>query len=329
MVRVTFCHYSRDMAGFPDQPKLGGTVDFALIHAAVRPPNGGAEPNDLLWMKKPGPSALAVCPASPPIGTLRTTQGGVPARQVDPSATGWLLRADTIGSNLISTQRVSKSGGGTPVLGATQFLPVTAYAAPPNARQFGASQLLDTGGSNFHQVTQSLDPRLGRTVLWAAHAVATAHGQAAVRWYEVDPAISVIKQSSEIASATESFFYPSIAPDRVWRSATAKGFGSNMVLQFVMSSEQMHPTLVMVSKLAANPTSRVTFVYSSPGPLVEVECPNPGDTCRYGDFSGASPSPNASLSASTGVVYLSNQYASGSLEPSVFNWRTKVWSATP
>ena len=67
-------------------------------------------------------------------------------------------------------------------------------------------------------------------------------------------------------------------------------------------------------------------VYDSPGFNEDFTCPT---TCRWGDYSGASPDPAANASSNHGVVWLANQWNVSSGDSSDVDWRTYVWATHP
>jgi hypothetical protein len=51
--------------------------------------------------------------------------------------------------------------------------------------------------------------------------------------------------------------------------------------------------------------------------------------CRWGDYAGAVPDPIAGSNTPFGKIWLSNEWASGELNPFAATWRTWNWAAVP
>jgi hypothetical protein len=324
---AAFCKYEVSYgADFPDYPKIGGTKNFGLI-GTNNFTNGTTYHNtNVRWFTKPGAASLTTCPAPTTGVSANMAFSTIPARQVDPSSTGYLLTATWSGGSTIQQRKVTKSSAGTPVFGAPTNHAVPAYSIPASAPQPNG-RFLDTLDNRLWQATQATDPRLGSTVLWTSHTILGGPG-AAVRWYEFKPTVSAPAQTANIADPSLYVFNGSISPDRMFRSATVKAFGSNMIVGFDTSSSSQPPTISMVSKVGANTQSAIVTVISG-GSDIDYSCPNAGDTCRWGDYSSATPDPKASTTAATGSVFMTNMYASGATSTSQSNWLTENWKATP
>jgi hypothetical protein len=104
-----------------------------------------------------------------------------------------------------------------------------------------------------------------------------------------------------------------------------------MVMGFNTSSAQSFSAIQMVSKLGANPQSAFVLVKQSPGKNVDFACRGggTGSVCRWGDYSGATPDPAATLTGGTGRVWLSNEWNVASVNNDDIDGRTWNWSATP
>ena len=152
-----------------------------------------------------------------------------------------------------------------------------------------------------------------------SHAVFGGAG-AEERWYEIDPIGSApsVFQSGVATSATLYVWNGAVSPDRAVGPA-GSAFGSNMVMGFNTSSSQEFSAIQMVSKIAANPQSPFVLVTQSSGNNVDFSCRGTSDPCRWGDYSGAVPDPAASLTGTTGQVWLSNEWKGG-------NWFTRYSS---
>jgi hypothetical protein len=92
------------------------------------------------------------------------------------------------------------------------------------------------------------------------------------------------------------------------------------------SSATTYPAIQFVSKNAGGTQSTLKNLVQATGPNVDFSCSDTG-TCRWGDYSGASPDPAAT--GTVGKVWLGNQYnlANGSTSSSA--WRTWLFAVTP
>jgi hypothetical protein len=324
----SFCKYEASYgADLPDYPKIGGTKDFGLIGTNNFTNDTTYHNSNVRWFTKPGAGALTTCPSVSTGLSPNFPFSTIPARQVDPSSTGYLLTATWSGGSTLQQRKVTKSSTGTPVFGSSTSHAVTTYSTPAQAKQPNG-RFLDTLDNRLWQAIQATDPRLGSTVLWTSHTVFGGAG-AAVRWYEFKPGTSAPAQTGIVSNSNLYIFNGSISPDRVFRSSTVKAFGSNAIIDFNTSSSTQAPTIGMVSKLGASTQSGIATVISSTGSDIDYHCPNVGDTCRWGDYSSATPDPNASTTGASGSVFMTSMYASGGTSTLQSNWLTENWKATP
>ena len=107
-------------------------------------------------------------------------------------------------------------------------------------------------------------------------------------------------------------------------------FGGSYVIGYTASgaASGITPRIVMGSRLNGGPL-QFALVQNAVGPYRDFSCPNPGNTCRWGDYSGATPDPRPTT-VGAGEVWLTNQFA-GSASTSTLqaNWRTRIWAARP
>jgi hypothetical protein len=319
----------------PDYPKLGQTTDFLLIgvnfFANFQTYFGG----ELLTIQKPqvGSGSVPTCPPNT-FGTHRFTDtrfiGAVhsnapePAQQADPSSVGYVTAVqdltETPNSNVIALWKVTNNAG-SPVLTGPELVTVPTFSLPPNAPQCASSNVLDTIDGRLEHAMSAGDGTFIH--VWTSHAVAGGAG-AEQRWYEIRPSSPpVLKQSGVATSPTLYVWNGSISSDRTVKAVAAHG--SNMVMGFSTSSATQCPAIQMVSKVGTNPQSGFVLVKQSTVPDNDFSC----SPCRWGDYSGASPDPGASLTAPTGMVWLSNQWVNGPNPGGTPNWRTWIWGATP
>jgi hypothetical protein len=202
--------------------------------------------------------------------------------------------------------------------------PVTAtvdsYSMPANAQQLGSSYRLDTIDGRFEAAVAAVDQSNANAVaLWTAHAVLGGAG-AEERWYEFNPAGGAPLQHGTVGSSSLYTWNGSISPDRAGSS-----FGDSMAISVSTSSSTTYPAIQFAWKKAGSTQSALTKLVQANAPNVDFSCSgNP--SCRWGDYSGASPDPAAT--GTVGKVWLANQYnLSGNTSSTA--WRTWVFGVTP
>jgi hypothetical protein len=340
-----FCKYSIKFgARFPDYPKLGDTEDLLLVGVnsfVFRPPFEFLG-SDLVSITKP--PAGSGCPDRDQFTVdsergLQAGNGGpaftpVPANQIDTAAAGYVVAIpysiyEFFFARHIDVFRASEGPGGTLRLSGPRSLPVPTYWIPPQAPQPGTKYRLDTLDARMTQAVLARDPaRGGKLALWTQHTVQGGSG-AEVRWYEIDPAVPAQLQKGRVTGEEpgDYTFNAAISPDRQVNGGTRR-FGSNMVLGFNTSSVAHPPDIRMVSKVGDEPLSEQVLIKSSPTSLVDFTCFL--RVCRWGDYSAATPDPAVPTSASTGRVWLSNQWVRAQGDPdSPSKWGTWNWAARP
>ena len=325
--------YNQDDA--PDYPKLGQTKDFLLIGVNFFQGSQTFEGGELLTIQKPqGSQSITQCPGNTfkthRFTRLRNADGSLtnapePAQQADVRSKGYVVTtADTSqvpSANFITLYRVSRNKHGDPVLGPPKSLAVPTFSAPAAAPQCMSPDTIDTLDGRFEHAVSAVDPRVGKSVIWTAHAVAGGAGSEE-RWYEIQYGNTpTLVQSGKATSATLYVHNGGIASDRTV-NPSGVAHGQNMVMSFSTSSATQCPAIQMVSKIGANAQSAFVLVKQSSVPSGSFTC----SPCRWGDYSGASPDPAAPLADPSGKVWLANQWTSGS---GAVNWRTWIFGATP
>jgi len=341
-----FCNYDASFgyvpANAPDYPKLGQSKAFLMIGVNFYPTFSSqlSTESDLLWISKPqGSGAVATCPAVSKFKTgkftdLRNENGSQaftpePAVQTDPSKVGLVLASSDIecpgicGSGmLISVYRITPKKGNPsePKLSAPQTIKVSAYSSPPDAPQKGSATDIDTLDGRLLRATSGIDPRIGTTVVWVAHAVLGGAGTE-VDWYEIKPSPAnnpTIAQSGVVKNNNLYVYDPGIAPDRTV-NPNGTAHGSNMVLGFTTSSANAFTAAQMVSKVGGAAQSGFVMVHASTVADTNFGCNQLG-YCRWGDYAGAAADPAAKLTATNGNVWLTNQLTAGSAD-TTWNWQ--------
>jgi hypothetical protein len=290
------------------------------------------------WIRKP--KAGRTCPRAASLHTgvrrkLKTASGRraftpVVANQIDSSATGWVVATTALASESavgrsLSVFRLTRSRSGDALVQArARSVPVAPYGIPPPAPQAGTHFRIDTLDGRLLQAVASVDPSRRRVGVWTQHAVAGGAGSE-VRWYEIDPTHHRLFQSGRVADPELFVFNGAISSDRVARPGVHR-FGRAMVLGFNTSSKKTDPAVQMMSKIGAGPQSGFVRIKQSPGPNVDGTCKQNG-TCRWGDFSGASPDPAAPTTRTHGSVWLTNEWNVDN-GPGI-DWRAVIWQARP
>jgi hypothetical protein len=321
-----------------DQPHLGDTADYVLWGMNVFDVTFGVhfEGADVAWVSKPPPGRRCPRASALSLGTTRRLQtaGGaraftpVVANQIDGSHTGWIVAArhlDRAGSlaRTLSVFRVSPSTHGAVVQKRARSVSVPPYGFPPQAPQAGTFHTLDTIDARLTQAVAAVDPSRKRMVVWTQHAIRGGAGSI-VRWYEIDPVQHRAVKRGDVSDPVLWAFNGAIAPDRVVREGVRR-FGRSMVLGFNTSSDATDAAVQMVSKVSGRPQSAFVRVRQSHGPAVDFSCRD--GTCRWGDYSGASPDPAAPRTGTRGRVWLTSQWNVRN-RPGV-DWRTVNWRAVP
>lgn len=343
-----FCSYFNGFnygsTSFPDRQSLGDTTNFLLIGSnRYATSNEALMGSDLAWITKP--PAGNTCPAATSFGSgiqsLKNPDGTTapytptPARQVDSSTTGWVSATPSyLGGNSLTLMSVTKNPiTGAAVIGTPTSVTVPSYSAPPSAPQAGTTisgqtaPMLETR-IYLTQVIMAYDPRVGHDALWTAHTIAGGAG-AEERWYEINPASASLDQIGTVSDPTLYVFNGTISPDRVVK-AKKTAYGSSAIINVSTSSSTSYPAIQMASTIDGQPESSLMMVKQSVGPDVDFTCFNPqSPTCRWGDYSGATPDPNAPLKAAYGEVWLSNEWNTPDVDDNTPVWQTTVYKAQP
>jgi hypothetical protein len=341
----SFCRYETAFGyaatSFPDYPKLGQTKDFLLIGVNFYPTSSSQQStsSDVLWISKPqGQGTITTCPAGSSFTSGKQTgllnnDGSqaftpIPAIQTDPSSTGYVLGMSDIecppvcGTGTKLTVFTVTNSSGVPSFSAPNSITVGSYTSPPSAPQKNTTRTLDTLDGRITHAVSGFDPNIGATGIWVSHTVAGGAGSQ-INWYEVNAGTGALAQSGSVSSGSLYVFNAGISNDRTC-TATTCAHGGNMVLGFTTSSSSTFATVQMVSKVGSGAVSAFVSVKASTTNDKNFSC----SPCRWGDYGGATPDPAASLVASTGTVWLTNQWtAGGSFAQS--GDRTWNWAATP
>jgi hypothetical protein len=297
---------------FEDFPKLGhdgthlmiGTNEFAdssessmfmgaKLWTVQTPPPGTLSTCDPTTLNGPQPvnGAFTPVPANIADATSSTTTGYVVA--TSGAGTSSSLRLYTVNSSGVV------SASGTPIA-------VNTFSQPPNVQQPGTTDVLD-----------SADGRLTQAVavggrIWTQHTVSSADGQRAeVRWYELDGPTKTKVQEGAITDLSNSVFNASISPTADGHDAAIQynvGGRFHLVeLRAQTRRDTVDPLGTMENELTIGPASSA----------IDQDFSCDGPSCRWGDYSGASPDPS-----NTDVVWGTNQL-NGPIQGTAPSWVTR------
>jgi hypothetical protein len=199
---------------------------------------------------------------------------------------------------------------------------------------------LDTLDGRLTHAVVAPDPTLSGTGtqwgLWTSHAIAGGAGSME-RWYEIQvypgttPA-PALAQAGNVSDPSLYVFNGGVSPDF---SAGSGSFGADAVIGVTTSSSSANPAVQMVSKVPGSPQSPLIKVKQSAGPDSGFDCTAAlavPPTCRWGDYSGATPDPAAATTDTVGRVWLTNMDAANSTiyqNPMSAEWGTFNWEARP
>jgi hypothetical protein len=335
-----FCKYVIGHGSeFPDYPKLGDTSNLLLYGTnTFSGPTGSFLGSDLYSITKP--PAGTTCPA---VSTFtvdaefnltgadnQAVFTPVPAQQTDTSSVGYVVAEDdaiySTGTGVdLALYNVSRNSTGGVTINSTKSVNVPDYKMPATAPQKGTTRKLDTLDGRNTQAVSAIDPRLGKLALWTQHTVFGGSG-ALVRWFEINPATAGIFQQGSVSGGSGlHVFNAAISPDRKVLGTT-KAFGDSMVLNYNTSSSTTFANILMRSKIGAGAISAPVSVHASPTFLNDFTCSS--GTCRWGDYSAATPDPASSATGAHGVVWHTNMYVKET-GTSGSGWGTRNWAGRP
>jgi hypothetical protein len=341
-VTSAWCHYTLKYGTpFPDYPKLGDSKFFIIIGVNTFV-NDSFIGSDIIGISKP--PAGTTCPKANTFlrrikKDLRDASNiqvftPVPANQIDTFHTGYVVAREGLvtSTNLWFFNVVRDAATGKPNIGNARGVSVPAYSSPANADQPTFTQVLDTLDARPTQAVQAINP--GRSnnpfSFWTQHTIASG-SVSAVRWYEINPkpATPVLLRSGTISASNTFFFNAAISPDRRVDGAT-KTFGQSFVINYNASSDtnDIDPRILAASSVNGGAVA-TKLIRNGVGPYRDFTCPNAGNVCRWGDYSGATPDPKPAT-AGRGVVWGTNQFSGVNNPPANgVNWRTRIFAVRP
>ena len=328
-----WCHFGLYTANFlQDYPKLGHDNNYLIVGTNVYDDSksGLLFVSASIWVL-PKPAAGD---ASCSVGTsthfgdaahLLTNADGspaftpVPSNTTDSSTTGYIVAAHSPmnappgpQSKVMVWHLVKGTGGAQLVQDGD--LAVSSFNIPPSIPQPGAS--LDSLDARLTQAVSHSDPDAGGAeAVWTQHTVQSTTSRSVVRWYELIPSQHKVRQQGEISNATDYFFNAAISPSIL---------GNDAGLFYDRANAGLTPVIGAVSRTHGDTLGTMgseLLIGSSASADQDLSCRSPyGPPCRWGDYSGASPDPNA-----RGVIWGANQ-----LNGPVFfgypQWTTQIFA---
>ena len=339
-----WCKYSIAYGSvFPDYPKLGDNQYFILIGVNDFDSLGSFLRSDLIAMPKPiGSGTISTCPTFTELKNSRAKIfqdlrnaasqqlfSPTPANSADTGVNGYVVAINLfIPSTSLWIVPANGPAAGLPTISAARSVTIPATSIPPGAAQPGVTQKLDTSDTRMTQANLGRNPLRSNTLsLWTQQTVANGTTGSKIQYYEIRPDVlsPILRRTGTIGTAGVFYFNAAISSDRRVDGATVAN-GDSFVIGYNVSSTSINPRIVMGSSVSSGILT-FTTVRNSTGPYVDFACAAPGDTCRWGDYSGAAPDPRPI--GSTRAVALTNQYASGGTSTAQSNWRTRIWWAQP
>jgi hypothetical protein len=177
----------------------------------------------------------------------------------------------------------------------------------------GTSNTLDTLDGRLSSAQEAIDPTDGKRYVYTQQSVAGGAGCQG-RWFKVDVKNIVPGQTittNKVTNASLFVWNLNVSSDRLVKGAT-KAFGDSVVIGFTTSSSTTFATDQMVSKIGNGAQS--AFVSVHVGAIDTC-----GGTCRWGDYSAATPDPAADPGGAHGVVWLANMFER-TTDDGTWNW---------
>jgi len=216
--------------------------------------------------------------------------------------------------NHLSVYPVSAAGS----VGAPRNFAVAPFTAPGSAPQPGTVNTLDTLDSRLTQAVAHADPDAGGDkTIWTQHTIDGPGGRSVVRWYELLPDTSVVRQQGTVQEPATFAFNGAMSP---------AGDGNHAALFYNLSGSSQLPTLRAQSRSGPQPRGFLGPAVSlgtSNASLNDMSCsPTAGaltPVCRWGDYAAATTDPANSL-----LVWGSSQLSGAALaNPLDFQWVTR------
>ena len=296
-----------------DYPKLGHDANWVIVGAnAYSDVNSSFKFETAQIWAIPKPAASdSTC--SSPVSATFFADAKHPLKNADGTLAFTPVPANTtdtgndyiVGSRDVSVSTASKlmvwhmEARPAPTLVPDGDITVGTYGVPPSVPQPGTSYLIDSLDGRNTQAVARFDPSSGAEALWTQHTIVGPSGTAAVRWYELLPAVLTIRQEGLLSSATDYYWNAAISPSAAGNEAMIE-YNRGSATQLSLIGAQTRSSSTPLSQMDAGETLLGTSSAPDQENAFQTNCsPNP---CRWGDYSGATPD----LSNSH-VVWGSNQ----------------------
>lgn len=310
-----WCHYGLFTANLlQDYPKLGHDNNFLIVGTNEYDDSKSGLPfvTAVIWaLPKPalGDASCAVGSTAhfgDPTHLLTNADGSpaftpIPVNTFDSSSAGYIVAAHSPlntppgPQTKVMAWHLVKAGSAAQLVADGDMI-VRSFNIPPAVPQPGPT--LDSLDARLTQAVGLRDPDAGNVeAVWTQHTVASTTSRSVVRWYELIPSQRSVRQQGEISSSTDYLFNAAISPSTL---------GNDAALFYNRANASLTPVLGAVSRTQTDVLSTMgseLVLGSSVAADQDLSCSAPyGPPCRWGDYSGASPDPNAA-----GVVWGSNQ----------------------
>jgi hypothetical protein len=281
-----------------DYPKLGHSDTHLMIGTNVfRGSLTLSWAGSRIWTIPKPTVGSTNCPAAPVASAfgypnpLLTSDGHqaftpVPANTIDTTDKGYVVAADNPGPGQTANQIMAwhvEGPAGSPVLVQDGNMNVSSFGQPQAVPQPGTLDKLDTAkvGSRLTAAVMDADPDAGGAkAVWTQHTIDGPGGRSQVRWYELLPATTTVRQEGTLSSSLHYLFNGAISPTRNGNEAAINyNIGSStQVAQIAARTRRSSTTLGDMSGETIVGTSDAAHL-----------CGGTGELCRWGDYSGASP----------------------------------------
>ena len=291
---------------FEDFPKLGHDGKYLMIGTNEfdnSSESSGFRGAQLWTAQTPAAGDITTCPAStvngpqPVSGVFTPVPVNMADAAASPTATGYVVA--TPGSGTGSSVRLFTVDSSGNVSGSGAVIPVSTFSPPPNVQQPGTGDVIDSADGRLTQAVGIGDD------IWTQHTVRGADGQRAeVRWYELDGATQSKLQEGAIGDLSNSVFNAAVSP---------AADGTHAAIEFNVGGAFHLVDIRGQTRAAATPLGQMEnelTVDTSSAIDQDFSCDD-GPSCRWGDYSGASPDPETGNEA---IVWATNQL-NGPIQP--------------
>jgi hypothetical protein len=281
-----------------DYPKLGHSDTHMVIGTNVfRGTLTLGFAGSRIWAIPKPTVGSSSCPSAPVASSfgypnpLLTADGHsaftpVPANTIDTTDKAYVVAADNPGPGTTSNQIMAwhvEGPAGSPVLVPDGNMNVSDFGQPQAVPQPGTLDKLDTAkvGSRLTGAVMDSDPDAGGAkAVWTQHTIDGPGGRSQVRWYELLPGTTTVRQQGTLSSAQHYLFNGAISPTRNGNEAAIEyNIGSTTQVAQIAARTRRSST-------ALGDMSGETILATSDAAHV---CGGTGQLCRWGDYSAASP----------------------------------------